>query len=248
MLGLAHDGGDALDLIGEHLARRSLRHDSTGVDADYLGFQPQGFFDIVRHGDDRHATFGGYAEKFGEQGIAGGAVDAVEGLVEQEQLCAGCGEGSGKVDALGLAPGELAVPTLGEGVELEEAQGFVDDGRVPDGTSADLEGEAHIAADIEMRQQGRRLGRVSDIAAAGRNVVKPSGGAVGSYACELDRCCRTAHLKAAHGAEQGTLAAAGRAEEDGPWSVQFEVGGEQEGAKRRRYGEAMVRRARRGLR
>jgi hypothetical protein len=99
---------DAEALVGKDLRNVALIHDAAVAEDDNLGLEVEGFFDVVRDGDDRDTTEAeGFAE-FGEDGIAERAVDAVEGFVEQHELWLRDSEGAGEVDALALAAGEIS--------------------------------------------------------------------------------------------------------------------------------------------
>ena len=70
-----------------------------------VGVELEGFFYVVRDGEDGDVAGAELAAHFGEELVAEGAVDAVEGLVEEEEAAVGGGEGSGEGDALTLAAG-----------------------------------------------------------------------------------------------------------------------------------------------
>ena len=62
----------------------------------------------MRDGEDGDAAVEGVLLHAGEEQVAQGAVDAGEGFVEEEEVRCGDGEGSGEVDALTFAAGEVA--------------------------------------------------------------------------------------------------------------------------------------------
>ncbi len=111
---LTQDGQHAGALVGEDLRGGTLIDDETLFDADDLGVEDEGFFDVVGDGEDGDALIGGVLAHAGEEGVAQGAIDAGKGLVEEDEVGAGNGEGSGEVDALALAAGEVAGKAVGE--------------------------------------------------------------------------------------------------------------------------------------
>jgi hypothetical protein len=75
----------------------------------------EGLFDVVGDGED-----GGVADyKLWNESVAGGAVDASEGFVKDQEGGVGHGESAGEVDALKFAAGEVAGEAIGEGGESE---------------------------------------------------------------------------------------------------------------------------------
>ena len=125
-----------------------------GVDAEDVGLELEGFVDVVGDGDGGDLAV---EEKFahpGEKIVAGGAVEAGEGFVEQDEAGGGCGEGAGERDALAFAAGEIAGEAAGEGVKAEEGEGVVDEVGVLGWGGAGVVGETDVAAHGEMGKEG----------------------------------------------------------------------------------------------
>ena len=100
----------------------ALIDNGTLLQTNDLGVEDEGFFDIVGDREDRDAEFCGVLLHLWEQDVAQRTIDAGKGFVKQEQMRAGDGEGTRKVDALALASGEIAGEPVGEWRELEEAE------------------------------------------------------------------------------------------------------------------------------
>ena len=81
----------------------ALSFHAATVDADDFAIQAEGFFHIMADGEHREAARAKTGAEVGKQAVAKGAVEAVERLIEQEQLGVGPSEGTGEVDALALA-------------------------------------------------------------------------------------------------------------------------------------------------
>lgn len=187
--------------------------DEALFEANDFGVKDEGFFDIVRDGEDGDALLRGALLHARKQEVAQGAIDAGEGFVEEQEVRAGDGEGSGEVDALALSAGEIAGKTLGERCELKEIEGCVDRGRVR--LVANVGREGDVLADGKVREEDRALRGVGEVAAVGRDaferlrLVLWGGQRLGEgYVGGRD--------EAAGGAQDGALAAAGWTEEDGP--------------------------------
>jgi hypothetical protein len=117
---------DAEAFFAEDFADVALVVDAAVAEGDDLGLEEEGLFDVVGDGEDGDAAEKeGFAEP-GEDGVAEGAVDAGEGLVEEHELRVGDGEGAGEVDALLFAAGEVSGVAVGEVFEMEELKGGVD--------------------------------------------------------------------------------------------------------------------------
>lgn len=84
------------------------------VEADDFGVEEEGFFDVVGDGEDGDAEAGKVLLHPGEEGVSHCAIDSAEGLVEEEEAGGGYGEGSGEIDTLTLASGEVSGHAVGE--------------------------------------------------------------------------------------------------------------------------------------
>ena len=94
-------------------------------EANDFGVEDEGFFDVVGDGEDGDALLRGVLLHAGKQEVAERAIDPGEGFVEEDEVRGGDGEGSGEVDALALAAGEVAGQAVGEWGEVEELEGGV---------------------------------------------------------------------------------------------------------------------------
>lgn len=94
--------------LGEDAGCGALVFDGTLLNADHLGVEQEGFFDVVGDGEDWDAESGDVLLDAGEESVSHGAIDAAEGFVEEKESGFGDGEGSGEVDALAFATGEIA--------------------------------------------------------------------------------------------------------------------------------------------
>ena len=101
-------------LGGEDLGCGTLVDDGTLFHAKDFGVEEEGFFDIVGNGEDGDALLCGVLLHAWQQDVAQGAIDAVEGFVEKDQVRRGDGEGAGEIHALTLAAGEIAGKAMGE--------------------------------------------------------------------------------------------------------------------------------------
>lgn len=122
------------------------------VEADDLGVEEKGFFDVVGDGEDGDAEVGEVLLNAGEEAVSHGAIDSAEGLVEEEETGVGYGEGSGEVDTLPLSSGEIAGHAVGERVQVEKGEDVGDGGG--GGLVVDLGGEADVSEDGEVGEEG----------------------------------------------------------------------------------------------
>jgi hypothetical protein len=113
---------DAGAFGGEDFGGGAQRCDASGCEADDFGVEQEGLFDVVGDGEDGNTEMRCVLAECGDEAVAGGAVDAGEGFVEEEEAGVGNGEGTGEVDALTLAAGEIAGEAVGEWGEVEEGQ------------------------------------------------------------------------------------------------------------------------------
>jgi hypothetical protein len=90
-----------------------LIDDGALLQANDLGTEEQGFLYVVGDGEDGDVVLGGMMLHAGQEGIAEGSVEAGEGLVEEDQVRGGDGEGAGEIHALALAAGEVAREAVG---------------------------------------------------------------------------------------------------------------------------------------
>ena len=187
--------------------------DGALIEADNFGVEQESFFDVVGDGEDGDAELEGALLHAGEEGVAEVAVEAGERLVEEKEFGLGDGEGAGEIDALAFAAGEIAGHAVGERGELEEVEDLLNQmrGWVMGGVG----GEADVLTDGEMREEDCALGGVGNGAPVGREILLAEiGFGFGK--------------KAAGGAKDGALAAAGRAEDYGPWGGEVDIHAEME--------------------
>lgn len=232
---------DAGAFGGQDLGGRALVGDASLLDADDLGLEKEGLFDVVGDGEDGDAQLRAVLPEGGDKAVAGGAVDAGEGFVEEKEGGVGNGEGAGEVHALTLAAGEIAREAVGEREEIEEGKGC--GGELWRRTAGGVGREADVLADAEVREEDAALGGVGDAAQMRRRGVpegpgpghgKAVGGTGGDAVC-------TARKEAADGAEKRAFAAAGGAEDDGPGGVEIKVRVKMQGAEAGIHAEVMVR-------
>jgi len=106
----------------------------------------------------------------GKQDVAQGAIDAGEGLIEEDQLRGGDGEGSGEIDALAFSAGKIAWQTVGEWGELKEVEGQVGGGGMR--LVANVGGKGDVLADREVGKEDGALRSVGEIAAVGWDALE----------------------------------------------------------------------------
>jgi hypothetical protein len=159
---LAESGQETVAVGGEDFGGGALREDAAVVEADDVGVEEKGFVDVVGDGEDRDVVVAGPVLHGGQELVAEGQVEAGEGFVEEQETGAGCGEGAGERDALGFSAGEAVGEAFGEGVEMEEIDGVFDEGKAEERLGVDLEGEADVFADGEVREEGGVLRGVSE--------------------------------------------------------------------------------------
>jgi len=103
----------------------ALVDDGAVFQAKDFGVEDQGFFDVVGDGEDRDALLRDELLHEGKQDVAQRAIDSGEGLIEEDEVRGGDGEGTGEIDALALSAGEIAREAVGERGELKELEGCV---------------------------------------------------------------------------------------------------------------------------
>ena len=220
---LQQDGQHAGTLVGEDAGGWALINDGTLLDSDDLGVEEECLFDVVGHGEDGDAEVLRVLLHTGEKNVAQVAIDASEGLVEQEETDGWNGEGAGKIDALALAAGEVSRHAMGQPGEFEEIDCRCD--AVIVGDVARLRCEGDVFADGEMGEENGALRSIADgtlvdgcVVVATLNFEPDS--IVGGAGGEFDDGWME---EAAGGTEQGTFAAAGGAEDDGPRGGQVQA-------------------------
>jgi hypothetical protein len=147
--------------------RGALGEDASRVDANdlglYRGMDQQGLFDVVGDGEDGGVPGG----KLWNEQVAGGAINAGEGFVEDEEVRIGDGKGASQIDTLKFAAGEVAGKAFGERGEREDLEKVVNLGF----DMADGEREADVLPDGEVGKDCRVLWSVSEVAAVRRELI-----------------------------------------------------------------------------
>ena len=200
-------------LFGEDLRCGTLVDDESFFETNDFGVEDEGLFDVVGDGEDGNALLRGVLLHAGKQDVAQRAIDAGEGFVEEDEVRGGDGEGSGQVDALAFAAGEIAGKAVSEWSELKEIERYVGGGRIRLVTDVGCEGD--VLADGEVGEEDGALRSVREVAAVGRDLVER----LRSVCCAAEGLSEL-HVggkdEAAGGAQDGTLAAARGSKEDGP--------------------------------
>ncbi len=101
-------------LFGEDAGGGALSYDGALLDADHVGVEQEGFFDVVGDGEDGDAELSDVLLHAREEVVSHGSINAAEGLVEEKERGFGEGEGSGEIDSLTLSSGEIAGHAAGE--------------------------------------------------------------------------------------------------------------------------------------
>jgi hypothetical protein len=166
-----------------------------------------GFAAVVGDVEDRDPGAAAEILEHGADVVAGVVVEGAERFVEAEDGGVG-GEGAAEGDALGFATGESVGEAGEERAEAEPVGEFghagVDAGAFP---AADHEGELEVLADREVSEEGGFLGDEADATSGGR--------AVGDFAAVEAKASGEDGAEAADGFEEGGLAGAGAAHQDG---------------------------------
>jgi len=158
------------------ILRRGAGNDAAGFEQDDAGSEKQRFAEIVGDEDNGFAEAVGEGAEFTLELGAGDRVERAEGLVHEQNGRIG-GEGARDTDALALAAGEFAGPTMREfaRIEADKLEHFLDPsggaGGVPVFQSGD---EGDIFCDSEMGEEAGVLNDVTHAAAEAYGV--PGGG------------------------------------------------------------------------
>src|SRR6185312_9302539 len=105
---------------GEQGVGRPLSGGSPVLDGDEIGVELQGFHDIMGDGEYGDFVGGEPGLQAGQEDVAEPVVEAVEGLVKQQEAAVRGRDRAGEVDALTFSTGEGGGELVSEGLEGEE--------------------------------------------------------------------------------------------------------------------------------
>ncbi len=230
--------------MGEDLSGGALGGDAAVGEAEDFGVEEEGFGDVVGDGQDGDAEAAGEVWEVGEEVVAEVEVEAGERLVEQEEQGGG-GDGGeerpGDGDALFFSAAEVCGPVAEAGGELKEVEDLGEEsfGVLRWGSVRDSVEE--VFADGQVGEEVRGLAGAADGAQVGWG-TEVSAGVDEGVEVWADFDVGVVGLEVAgKDAEDGTFAAAGGAEEDGPGGGERGVDVEGERALLVLEGEAEMR-------